>query len=73
MYNSLPILQELLAEREREEEVAIEKEVDKRRQRLTTTTSAEETRRIVMYEVMSKSELPGLSTSCSILRHSRLI
>lgn len=59
IHNSLPILEELLREKEQEEQTAIQREVERRRQRLSTTTSAEETRKAVMQEVMSKSELPG--------------
>lgn len=59
IHNSLPILEELLRVKEAEEHNVIQKEVEKRRQRLTTTTSAEETRKTVMQEVMSKSELPS--------------
>lgn len=60
IHNSLPILEELLREKEKAEQSAIQKEVEKRRQRLTTTTSAEDTRKAVMQEIMSKSELPGM-------------
>lgn len=59
IHNSLPILEELLREKEHEEETVIQREVERRRQRLSTTTSAEDTRKAVMQEVMSKSELPG--------------
>jgi superkiller protein 3 len=63
VHNSLPILQEIVEYEEAAERQAIQKEVEKRRQRLTTTTSAEETRKMVMREVMSKSRLPGKSSS----------
>ena len=56
----LPILQETIRTQEHDEDLAINREVDKRRQRLTTTTSAEETRKAVLRETMSKSELPAL-------------
>lgn len=62
IHNSLPILEEILRDKEQEEQSAIQREVEKRRQRLTTTTSAEDTKKAVMLEVMSKSELPGWLT-----------
>lgn len=71
LHNSLPIYEQIISTKEREEEKAINTEVDKRRQRLTTTTTAEETRRIVMREVMSKSVLPGKSSRSLVQSRSR--
>lgn len=56
----LPILSEMIASAEITESSTIAKEIDRRRQRLSTTTSAEETRKQVQREVMSKSNLPDL-------------
>jgi superkiller protein 3 len=60
LQNSLPIITEITAQTESTESKSISDEIDRRRKRLTTTTSAEETRRIVLKEIMYKSPLPDL-------------
>lgn len=60
IHNTIPILEQIVSNAEKEEEDAITKEINKRRTRLSVTTSAEETKKSVLREVMLVSDLPSL-------------